>query len=209
MKAIELNNVSFHYPNNPIFKNISAKFSTGEKIALLGENGTGKTTLLKMMSTLLKPNDGVIQHLDETYEMDKHNIRRQIGVCLEDSHLLRNFTVVENLRIYQKLYTDVYEPEKIYAWLEKFRMQLYRETLIQHLSQGEQKKISLIKAFLHEPPVLLLDEPTNSLDQDSKNALSEIFKSLDGRLLIVSTHDREWSKQWSTREINIQKGELS
>lgn len=210
MIGIEIQNVSFSYINQSIFSDVSAKFTSGEKIQLTGDNGAGKTTLLKLICSLLKPQEGTIRYFDLKYDLDRESARKNIGVSLDDTHLLRNFTVAENLRLYQKLYTHEQSFEKIVGWLDRFKLQTYRETPIQHLSQGEQKKVSIIKALLHEPNILILDEPTNSLDVESKATLSQILSSLPvDRLVMVSTHDHAWSKEWSNREIHIEKGRIS
>jgi ABC-type multidrug transport system ATPase subunit len=210
MIGIEIQNVSFSYINQSIFSDVSAKFTSGEKIQLTGDNGAGKTTLLKLICSLLKPQTGQIRYLDDKFDHDSVSIRKIIGVSLDDSHLLRHFTVAENLRLYQKLYTSTTSFEKIASWLDRFKLQTHRETPIQYLSQGEQKKVSLIKSFLHNPEILILDEPTNSLDHESKAVLGDIIQSLDSkRLILVSTHDHEWAKNWATREIKVQGGKIS
>lgn len=209
MIGIEIQNLSFSYTHQPIFSDLSCIFSPGEKIQVTGDNGAGKTTLLKLVSSLLKPQEGSIRYFEPKVDIDQKYIRKSLGVSLDDSHLLRNFSVVENLRLYQKLYTGNYSFEKIAAWLDVFGLQSYRETPIQYLSQGEQKKVSLIKAFLHEPDVLIFDEPTNSLDIASKGVLSDLFSKLSNdRLLLVSTHDHEWSKTWSNRGIKVSGGKV-
>lgn len=209
MTEIEIQNLSFSYINQPIFSNINEKIALGEKISLVGNNGSGKTTLLKLICTLLKPQSGSIRYVDPKYEHNHQTVRKMIGVSLDDSHLLHHFSVAENLRLYQKLYEGSSSYDKIANWLDRFRLQTHRETPIQYLSQGEQKKVSLIKSLLHNPTIIVLDEPTNSLDDESKIVLSEILKSTGSdRLVIVSTHDHQWAKTWSTREMKIQGGKI-
>lgn len=209
MIGIELTNISFSYINQSIFKNLTTKLSSGEKIQITGDNGAGKTTLLKILSSLLKPQDGDIRYFDAHYDLDTQALRKILGISLDETHLLRNFTVSENLSLYQKLYAQEPSFEKIANWLDKFQLQTYRETPIQYLSQGEQKKVSIIKCFLHDPHLIILDEPTNSLDQESKKNLSDILKSIStDRLVIVSTHDHDWAKTWSNREIQIKGGKI-
>lgn len=209
MIGIEIKNLSFSYTHQPIFTNLNCSFSAGDKIQITGDNGAGKTTLLKLVATLLKPQEGHIRYFDPKVDVEGKYIRKSLGVSLDDSHLLRNFSVVENLALYQKLYTGKYSFETIAGWLDKFGLQSYRETSIQYLSQGEQKKVSLIKAFLHEPEVLIFDEPTNSLDAASKVILSDLFKQYaKNHLLLVSTHDHEWASTWSNRSVKVSNGQV-
>lgn len=209
MIGIEFQNLSFSYTHQPIFSNISSTLSSGQKIQITGDNGAGKTTFLKLACSLLKPISGSIRYFDTQLDLDLRSARKNAGISFDDSHLLRNFSVFENLSLYQKLYTGTTSSEKIIQWLTRFGLQSYRETPVQYLSQGEQKKVSLIKAFIHEPKILVFDEPTNSLDVDSKKILSELFTELSNEhLLLVSTHDHEWSKTWSNREIKIGKGKI-
>lgn len=210
MIGIQLQNVSFSYANQTIFNEIDCTFFAGEKICLLGENGSGKTTFLKILCSLLKPQSGKIRFFDSAFDLDNSSIRKKMGVQLDDNHLLRQFTVMENISLYQQLYLGKIDIDKISQWLDRFDLQTYRETQIQHLSQGEQKKVSLIKALIHEPDVIMLDEPTNSLDQDSKNELTTILQNMDSKSLIfVSTHDQTWTPSWSTKSIRIENGKLT
>lgn len=210
MIGIELQNISFSYSNQSIFRNLSEKFVPGEKIQVVGENGAGKTTLLKLACTILKPQEGKIKFYDPKFDHTRNSFRKCMGVVLDQNQLLRNFTVGENLKLYQLLYTEAKSFDKIANWLDRFHLQAYRETPIQFLSQGEQKKVSLIKAFLHQPNVIVLDEPTNSLDQESKKTLSDILISLPSdRLVLVSTHDTAWAQTWSNRSILVQDGKIS
>ena len=209
MICIDLENVNFSYIHQSIFKDITVKLSSGEKIQLIGDNGAGKTTFLKMISGLLKPQSGDIFFSQANYDLDMRSLRKISGVSLDDTHLLRNFSVTENLMLYLRMYGVEPSFNKISPWLDRFHLQTYRETQIHHLSQGEQRKVSIIKALLHEPQVIILDEPTNSLDQESKKNLSDILNSLStDHLVLVSTHDHEWAKTWSNRSIEVKEGRL-
>lgn len=210
MIGIELESLSFSYSTRPIILSCTTKFNSGQRICLLGENGSGKTTLLKILSTLFKPTHGSILFRENDQVLETSVVRKKIGVHLEDHQLLKYFSVIENLRLYQKLYGKKSSDLPIEQWLERFHLAHKKHEMIQNLSQGEQKKVSMIKAFLHDPEFLIFDEPTNSLDEDSKKILSNIFATLSKqKLLIVSTHDQTWTREWSTKELRLAKGILA
>lgn len=210
MIEIELENLSFSYTTQPVIQSCTTKFTSGQRIGLFGENGSGKTTLLKILSTLFRPTHGSILFRENDQVLETPALRKKLGVHLDDHQLLKYFSVIENLRLYQKLYGKKSSDLVIEQWLDRFHLGHKRDTMIQNLSQGEQKKVSMLKAFLHDPDLLIFDEPTNSLDEDSKKVLSNIFATLSKqKLLIVSTHDQAWTKEWRTQELRLAKGILA
>lgn len=210
MIGIELQNLSFSYVTQPIIQSCSIQFTSGQSVSLSGENGAGKTTLLKILCTLFKPTEGSITFKEDLKIIEPSRIRRRIGVHLDDHQLLKYFSVAENLSLYQKLYGVKSSEPSIDHWLDRFHLSHKKNAMIQYLSQGEQKKVSMIKAFLHDPDIIILDEPTNSLDEDSKKVLSNTLSILGKqKIIIISTHDQAWSREWRNRDLRLAKGVLS
>jgi molybdate transport system ATP-binding protein len=161
-------------------------------IAIMGQSGAGKTTFLRLLSGLIKPDSGHIKINDFImYDNDKINIKtklRQIAYIFQHDNLFPHLSVKDNIR----LGLNIDQSENILFWLEKFGLGDIRTSKITNLSGGEKQRIALIRALLHNPRLLLLDEAFSSLDEENKNMLyieiKSVLHSYKGHTIIV-THD--------------------
>lgn len=174
---IRANNLTITYAK-PIFKDLSFTLGNKEKVGLIGLNGTGKTTLLRIMIGEEKPDQGKfeiqnekISYLPQEYKFDEKLL---VGEFLEE--------LVENPQ------TEMYKINRILARL-KFDVDIFQE--IKTLSEGQKMKLYLTKLLTEDPTILLLDEPTNHLDINGIMWLEGFIKSFDGICIIIS-HDREF-----------------
>lgn len=180
---IEVDNINFSYvKENNIISNFSYKFSEGNSYVICGDNGVGKTTLLKILLGLLKTNSGTIK---------KDNYIT--GFVPDYNGLYENLTVMDNvifrLGIYNKKYTqvkDIFE-----NWMESYNLSNYINTYVKNLSLGTKKKVALLCACIIMPQLLILDEPTGGLDLTSKNELVNMLLQLkrEDSIIITVTHD--------------------
>ena len=188
-------NLSKSFLRRELFRNVNFDIKRGEKICIVGANGIGKTTLLKMIMDMTAPTDGRIKI--------GHNV--DIGYYDQGQMFLTdNNTVLEELKESYRLYTDT-EMRKI---LGRF---LFRNdevfNLVGDLSGGEKARLSLLKMILSGANTLLMDEPTNHLDIESKEVFEEALMEFPGTAIIVS-HDRYLLNRVPTRILELTKDGL-
>ncbi len=181
-KIVELESVSKSYPGIKLVENFSYKFSRFEKAGIIGKNGTGKTTFLKLLTGNLEPDNGNI----EIGQTIKFGFYRQDGInfdprerVIDAVNKIAEFIIFEDgsrMTSTQLLTRFLFPPETQYNFIEK-------------LSGGEQRRLYLCTVLMQNPNFLILDEPTNDLDILTLNVLEDYLRAFEGCVLVVS-HDR-------------------
>lgn len=218
--AVELVDVSKTYPGTPPVKalsNISMSVSEGEFIGIIGASGSGKSTLLHVIGTLTRPTGGSVfingLETSDLTDQELSGVRsRYVGFIFQDFFLLPGFTAQENVEN-GLLYTDFPSKER----KERAREILDRVGLshrVNHLpnemSGGEQQRVAVARALVHQPAFVLADEPTGNLDSTNTAAVLELLiaLNLDGTTVIMITHDQEVADK-SSRKISFKDGEIN
>ncbi len=194
---LEINNLSKSFGDLKIFSNLTLQFKKGDKVALIGLNGVGKTTFCKLITEEIKPDSGEIKW----------------GVTIEKSYFPQNTTDIINgeERLYE--WVQAFDPKKD---LDEIRKALGRmlfngeeqEKSIKNISGGEKHRMMLSKMMLESPNFLILDEPTNHLDLEAIISLGEAMYNFSGNVICV-THDRELIDAFANRIIEIRSnGEI-
>lgn len=195
-EILELNEIFKKFGDKIIFKNFSLKVEKGDKIAIIGKNGVGKTTLCKIITKQIAPDSGLAR-IGETIEM---------GYFAQDT----NNKISGNLKLYE------YLQDKDNKDLDEIRKCLGRmlfsgaeqEKSVQNLSGGEKHRVMLSKLMLQKPNFLILDEPNNHLDLEAIIALGEALYNFQGCVICVS-HDRELIDAFANRIIHLKgNGEI-
>jgi ABC-2 type transport system ATP-binding protein len=181
--TIEIRNLSKKINNNLIFENLSFDFSPGTIYGIIGKNGTGKTTFLKLLSGLI-PDDK--RRFTNLYP----NHYSPIGIHLESPKLYPYLSGKQNIHIFTSdLLKSYYEPNSL---INDFKLENLINKKTKTYSMGTKQKISLIIAILMSNKLLLLDEPTNGLDEETIQTLKKILLHLSkkyGVTVIITTHD--------------------
>lgn len=179
-----------------------------EILCIMGESGSGKTSILNSIAGLLTPDKGEIILDDNILFSDKINLKpqeRNIGYVFQDYALFPNMSVKDNIFFMN--------PDKNYtnSLIEKLGIEYLLENFSNTLSGGEKQKVSIVRALANKPRLLLMDEPFSSIDEKFKNKfyeeLIEIKKSLDIPIIMV-THNRHEAEILSDRLIFIDKGKI-
>jgi ATP-binding cassette subfamily C protein CydC len=194
--SLSLKNVNFTYPGQPlpVLKNINLDVRAGEHIALLGQTGCGKSTLLQLLTRAWDISNGTLEiNGHPVADYDEATLRKMITVVSQRAHVF-NTTLRENLRMASPQSTDeqiadalkqvdlhvLLENEGLNAWLGEGGRQL---------SGGEQRRIGLARALLHDAPLWLLDEPTEGLDAETEqHILALLHKHCQNKTLLLVTH---------------------
>lgn len=184
---IQIENLSFHYrKSKPVFSNVSTELSPGRIYGLLGLNGEGKTSLLKLLSGLLFPKEGTIL-VDGLPSTSRNEAFLKKLYMLSDQPASSALTIGEYVRIYSVFFGD-FSHDFLDEALQQFNLQ--KSEYIRSLSLGQQKKFHLAFALATNTKILLLDEPTNGLDIPSKSIVRKLLVTAAAadKIILISTH---------------------
>ena len=192
---------------------VSFEARDGEITGLLGPNGAGKTTTLRMLYSLLPPDEGEIRidGLDPT--RDAMAIKRTLGVVPDSRGLYSRLTARENINYYGELHglNKKTIEKRIANMVETLDMADFIERRTEGFSQGQRVKVAIARAMVHKPQTVLMDEPSNGLDVMSTRALREYIRNLrsEGHSVVLSTHIMQEVAALCDRIIIIAKGEVA
>jgi cell division transport system ATP-binding protein len=195
---INLGGVDLHQMNQQVFSNITLKIDAGEFIYLIGETGSGKSSLLKAFYGELKVSAGNISIAD--FDLRKittkeiPTLRRKLGIVFQDFQLLSDRTVFENLSFVLKAtgWTDKTKiSNRINEVLESVHLSGVKDKMPYALSGGEQQRAAIARALLNHPEIILADEPTGNLDPEKSEKIIELLQEINakGTTILIATHD--------------------
>ena len=206
---IRINNLTKKYKDKLAVDNLNLEIKTGELFSLLGTNGTGKTTTIKMLSTLILPTKGEVKIEDFDLTKDSAKIKKIINISPQETAIAPNLTVIENLYFMAGIYQIANKEEKINELIKMFKLEDALKQKAKTLSGGYQRKLSIAIALINSPKILFLDEPTLGLDVISRHDLWNIIESLKGETtIILTTHYMEEAEALSDRIGIMNKGKL-
>lgn len=211
MNAAELISLRKEYKNITAVKDVSFTIEDGEVFALLGMNGAGKTTILKMLSCLTKPTRGDALVYGKSIVKEPEKVKELIGISPQENSFAKKLTVEENLRFMCGIYgMDKKKTDKnVEDIIGQFSLSDVRGQMAGKLSGGWQKRLSIAMAIITEPKLLFLDEPTLGLDVMARRDLWKIIESLKGKMsIIITTHYLEESEHLADRIAIVKEGNL-
>lgn len=217
MALIEFRNISKHYPGHSVaLQGVTLSISDGEFVSLVGQSGTGKTTLVKLLIAEEKPTEGriIVGGWDITTLKNREVplLRRQIGVVFQDFKLLPRKTVLENVAF--ALEVAGANRERI----ESLVPQLLKIVGLEHkagrfpseLSGGEQQRVVIARALAHRPKILVADEPTGNLDSINTREIIQLLKKINefGTTVLLVTHNRDVVNDLKRRVVVLDQGRV-
>lgn len=189
---VEVEGLSRSYGDRLALDAVSFGVEAGELFALLGPNGGGKTTLFKLLSTLLPPSSGTFRVDGLSPARDLRGLRRRLGVVFQSPSLDRKLTVLENLLVHGAVLGLGGAPLRARAGELLARMEVADRAgdRVETLSGGLARRVEIAKALLHAPKVLLLDEPSTGLDPLARRSLRALLRELarGGTTVLLTTH---------------------
>lgn len=209
-KLFELKNVGYKIKNTEILRNISFDINTGERLLLIGENGCGKTTLLRLIARLNRPTDGYIkQYIDQSFGEKKRNKKwfKNVGVVYQNPNYQLFMPTVEKEIAFNAVSLE-YADEII----KLFGLEHLRLRHPQSLSEGQKRRVSIAAVAAGDPKVVLLDEPTVGQDYRGLCELVGILNELhdrSGNTMVTVTHDMRCAESLCDRAIFIENGIVS
>ena len=206
-KLYKLDNINLNYKVNGndirVLKNINFEIKKNERVALIGESGSGKTSLLMLMSGLEKPTTGSIffnkENFSKISEKKKTQIRKKkIGLIFQQFYLIPNYTALENVMFPMQINNINDEKEIANSILAEIGLGHRRHNLPSELSGGEQQRVAIARAISFNPEIILADEPTGNLDRKNTRIVFDLL--LDYTLkkkisLILVTHNIDLARK--------------
>jgi ABC-2 type transport system ATP-binding protein len=211
--AIEVQNLTKRYEDVTAVDHINFEVKNGEIFGFLGPNGAGKTTTIRILTGLLKPDEGTASVAG--YDILKNSIEAKqcIGVVPEVSNAYIDLSAWENLALIGKLYGVPKQKfqENAIKLLKEFGLYEVKDKLVRGFSKGMKQKLLLCMALINDPEVLFLDEPTSGLDVESARLLREKITQYnrDGKTVFLSTHNMEEANQLCHRTAIINHGRIA
>ena len=190
---IQVENLTHRYGDRVALSNISFEVKKGEIFGLLGPNGGGKSTLFRILATMMVPTEGRALLAGHDVVRDAAAVRRHVGVVFQTQSLDKALTVEENLRAQGHLHglSGAVLRERMEDAMGKLGLADRRKDLVETLSGGLRRRVEIAKALLHRPPILLMDEASTGLDPAARRDVSrhvEMLRNHEGVTILLTTH---------------------
>ncbi|MCG9128863.1 ABC transporter ATP-binding protein [Candidatus Poribacteria bacterium] len=189
---LDVQNVCISIDRKLILTDLSFQVSTGETCIILGKNGSGKSLLLNLFASMIKPTSGTVTINGLNVFTNLDEVRPQIGFIPTDFDVYSDLTTIDYLNFFSKAYKLDKTERKgaIEAVIELMDIQDLRHTLIGRLSKGERHRLLYAKTFLHDPVLWLIDDPLSTLDPQGKLEVAELLNELKdiGKTLVIATN---------------------
>lgn len=219
MSLIEIRGLSKKFGSNVVLDDIDLDINEGEVVAIIGPSGTGKSTLLRCLNLLEKPEKGTVKIGDTTYDLtaksskEKLALRQRTEMVFQQFNLFKNRNALENvmegLTVVKKL-PKAEAKERALKELEKVGMSDRLYHYPKHLSGGQQQRVAIARALALEPELLLMDEPTSALDPELVNEVLLTVRraAQEGNTILLVTHEMNFVKSVANRIIFLENGKI-
>jgi len=214
---LELKQIKLHYKNYntsvEVIKGIDLKIHSGEKVAVVGKSGSGKTSLIMLIGGLEKPSSGEIifdqQSISSFSEDQLADIRKQkIGIVFQSFYLIPNYTALENVSLILEINGDKNAKQQAEELLVQFGLKDRLNHFPTQLSGGEQQRVAIARSMAVKPKMILADEPTGNLDSENSDMISKLlfeYAEKNQSSLVLVTHDLKFAEKCD-RMIKIEDG---
>lgn len=217
MAILAFHDVSYQYEQGvPVLKKLSLAIKAGEKIAVLGHNGAGKTTFFQLCNGLLAPQTGYIEHHGRIVTRKRRDLvalRKEVCMVFQEADNQLIAPTVESEISFGPMNLGYHENEVrtlVEDVLATMQLTTLRDRPPHNLSGGEKKRVSIADALVMNPQILLMDEPTASLDPASALHFETLLTQLHqkGIALMIASHDVDFAWRWATRIVVLHQGEI-
>ncbi|MDU4913476.1 MAG: ATP-binding cassette domain-containing protein, partial [Staphylococcus epidermidis] len=184
---LKVEHLTYKVDNRTILDDINLNINKGDTIAIVGPSGSGKSTLLKQLNHLISPTSGDLYLNDQSYFNYKpEEIRTRVSYLMQQSELI-GYTIEDNMKFPAEARSEAFDRDKAKQLISQVGLGNYQlDAQIEHMSGGEQQRITIARQLMYEPEVLLLDEATSALDTHNKKKIEEIiFKLADKGIAIL------------------------
>ncbi len=210
--AVECSEIAKNYGHIHALRSVTLNIKPGEIVGVLGHNGAGKSTFLKIIGTQLTPSRGTAHILGKDVEKERIEVRRRVGFLGHLSFMYDELTVEENLQFYGQMFQISQDDlkKKIDEVIDLVNLYRYRAVEVKKLSHGLRKRSDLARIFLHSPKVLILDEPFSGLDEAAVKLLINALKSQgEETTILLSSHEFDLVKGTCSRTLVFSDGRIA
>lgn len=209
---LELQNLCKSYRRIPAIENVSFRLAPGEIIGFLGPNGAGKSTTVKIITGMLRPDDGHVLFEGDDIRKDMVAFRAAIGYVPEEAHLYNYLSGLEYLQLVGRLrgLSEMLILTKAMSLLRLLHLESWQYSPISSYSKGMRQRVLIAAALLHDPRLLIFDEPLSGLDVVSARLFKDLLEMLaaQGKAILYISHVLEVVEQLCNRVIVIAKGRI-
>jgi ABC-type multidrug transport system ATPase subunit len=209
MSVIKLQALSKSFGDIKAVDQLSFEVEAGQVYGFLGQNGSGKSTTIRMLLSLIHPSEGHIEIFGQSLTENRSAILEQVGAVIERPDLYPYLTAQEHLTLFAKLRKQKIAPAKIEATLSQVGLLARANDKVQTYSLGMKQRLGIGIALLHDPKLIILDEPTNGLDPQGIADIRQLIKSLskeEGKTVLVSSHLLSEIEQIASHILIIHQG---
>lgn len=189
--VIELKNISKGYPSGLLFQGVDFTIETGRCVGVIGENGCGKSVLLKIICGFTKPDSGEVV-IDGEKLGEKRDFIPNAGVIINSPEFLQSYTGYENLALLAAIRKKIGKQE-ILKVLDRMGLSAAAKKKVKYYSMGMKQRLRIAQAIMENPDYLILDEPMNALDTDGIEITHNVLKQFqeDGKTILLTSHNLE------------------
>lgn len=213
---LKISNLYFKYKNNKVdnIKDLNMEVEKGDLVGILGESGSGKSTILRILAGLEVPYKGKIEIDNKNVFTEKIFIepeKRGIGMVFQDYALFPHMTVSKNIMFGLKGMNKSDKEKRVDEMLDLVNLKEYKNKYPYELSGGQQQRIAIARAIAPKPSILLLDEPFSNLDANLKSKIRNDLKEIIQKANITSifvTHDKEDAMDLANKVVVLDKGQV-
>jgi heme exporter protein A len=208
--ALESENIRKTFGHFTALTGVTLNVQRGEFLTLFGRNGAGKTTFLKIASTLVRATDGKLRIEGFDIREEPEQARQHIGFLSHNTYLYRDLNPVENLRFFGRLYGVSDSEDRIQSLLERVGLWRRASDPIRSFSRGLHQRLGIARVLLHDPSLILLDEPYTGLDANAVDTLNAMLDeaAAAGKTIVLTTHDLDHGLRAATRAAIIDRGKI-
>ncbi|WP_134090376.1 cell division ATP-binding protein FtsE [Olivibacter sp. XZL3] len=215
--VIKLKNIDIYQQKHLVLSNVNLQIDSGEFVFMIGQTGSGKSSLLKVIygDLPISTGDGLVAGFDlgRLHDRDIPFLRRKLGIVFQDFHLLTDRTVEKNLEFVMRA-TGWKDKglirERMFDVLDKVGLRSKLKKMPHELSGGEQQRVVIARALLNDPEVILADEPTGNLDPNTSEEIVLLLKEISraGTAVLMATHDYQIIRNMPSRIVRTESGVL-
>ena len=205
MNKLIANNISKSFKNKQVLNRVNAEFNSGEIVGIIGENGSGKTVLLKILCGLMKPSAGIVSYNNELLGKEMQFLP-SVGVIIENPGFFDDLSGYENLKVLASIQKMVTE-EEIKAVILRVGLE-FDEKKVFNYSLGMKQRLGIAQAIMEKPEVVILDEFTSALDTDGVDLAHQLVRELkeEGKIVVITSHSKYDIESLCDRKYQIRGG---